>query len=81
MRILKKGHKNLFILEAIYILSLRNNVEYNDKYIDEVWMDESISFDNMCNDLRLFRRNSHELKYISENEYESCCDYFGFDEK
>lgn len=85
MRKLKRGHKNLYILEAGFIYCKRRGVEYNDdEFIKEVFMkedfdcEEGSEFDNICKDLRHYRHNiSYELKEITDEEYEMCIDEFG----
>ena len=84
MKILKISHKAIMIFEASYIYCKRHNIDLDpETFITDVYvpstdpvMDKEI--DNMCKDLRSFRHSSfdYELRHITVEEYEMCCDYF-----
>jgi hypothetical protein len=83
MKILKRSHKNLMIIEASYIYCKRHNLEY-EKFIEDVFMkadfdtSEGSEFDNICKDLRMARYyNSYKLVEITDEEYDICVDKFG----
>ena len=79
MRSLKQSHKNLMILEAGYLYCKRHNLNY-EKFDDLVIAEyfQSNEFDNICKDLRCYRRfKSYVLTEITEDEYEMCVDKFG----
>jgi len=83
MRKIKTSHKNLMIIEASYIYCKRHNLNYNT-FIDDVFMtegfdsDENSEFDDMCKDLRMYRRiKDYKLKTLTIIEYELCVDKYG----
>jgi hypothetical protein len=83
MRKLKRGHKNLMIIEASYVYCKRHDLDY-ETFIDDVFMSyefdsrEGSEFDNICKDLRFYRYlDSYKLVEITEDEYEMCIDKFG----
>ena len=82
MRKIKLTHKNLMIFEAGYIYCIRHNLIY-DKF-EEILLSESFDvdndseYDNLCQDLRKYRRfKDYELVEMTEEEYELCIDKFG----
>jgi hypothetical protein len=81
-RKLKRSHKGLMIVEAGFIYCKRHNLD-EESFIDNVFMTEDFNceegseFDNICKDLRCFRRWDYTLKEITESEYELCIDKFG----
>lgn len=82
MRILKRDHKNLMILEAGYIYCKRHDINYDtfeSVFIKEGFdCKEGSEFDNICKDLRFYRYyDSHKLIEITDDEYEMCVDMFG----
>jgi len=83
MRKIKTSHKNLMIIEASYIYCKRHNLNYNT-FIDDVFMTEGFDsgenseFDDMCKDLRMYRRiKDYKLKTLTIIEYELCVDKYG----
>jgi len=85
MKKLKRSHKNLMILEAGFIYCKRHNLN-NETFIDDVFMtdgfdsSEGSEFDNICNDLRMYRHfDSYTLTELTEDEYEMCVNEFGED--
>lgn len=89
MKLLKRSQKNLFILEAGYIYCLRRGIEYSDdKFADGIFMSENFDcregseYDNICKDLRNYRQiDSYQLTEITIDEYNTCCNEFGFTKK
>lgn len=83
MRILKRDHKKLMVLEAGYIYCKRHDINY-DTFMESVFMKEDFDckegseFDNICKDLRFYKYyDSHNLIEITDDEYEMCVDMFG----
>ena len=79
MKVLNRSYKALMWEEAVYIYMLRGKT---NKSLDELAVDEDFltdgEFDDICKDLRSFRRvNNYQLIQISVEEYELCCDMFG----
>lgn len=67
------------MLEAGYIYCKR--YKFNYEKFDDLFLSEdfqSNEFDNICKDLRFYRRlKSYVLEEITEDEYEMCVDKFG----
>jgi len=84
MKILKISHKAIMIFEASYIYCKRHNIDLDpDTFITDVYVpsdnkDMDKEIDDICKDLRSFRRSSfdYELRHITVDEYEMCYDYF-----
>ena len=73
------------VLEAGFIYCKRHNLN-NETFIDDVFMSEQFDcsegseFDNICNDLRMYRYfDSYTLTELTEDEYEMCVNEFGED--
>jgi hypothetical protein len=89
MKRLRRGHKSLFVLEAGYVWCLRRGIEYSDdSFMDEHFLtgdfdcEEGSEYDRIIDDLRAFRYiKGYELREITVEEYESCIEEFGHDEK
>lgn len=81
-RLIKISYKGLMIFEAGYVYCKRHNLNY-DTFIDDVFLKETFNcsvnseFDNICKDLRHFRRGQHKLVELTEEEYEDCVEVFG----
>ena len=89
IKVLKQtSKKNLKFNESYYLTCLRNNKldHYNDKhkfmeYFDNMTEDEWDKFMEISDDLVNFRKNvKYKLKNISIEEYEKCCEKFGYNE-
>ncbi len=85
MRKLRVSHKNLMVLEAGFIWCKRRGIEFNeDRFFNEVFMaedfplEEADEYDNLCKDLRHYRRTeNYKLIELTEEEYELCIKEFG----
>lgn len=83
MKRLKKTHKNLMFIESEYLYCLRHKIETSEIF-EELFLSDNFDcgegseYDNICKDLRFFRRiDGYELKEISVEEYELCITKFG----
>jgi len=83
MRKLNISHKALMIFEASYIYCTRHHLKY-ETFIDDVYMTENFDssdnseFNKIGKDLRSYRHSpSYKLTEITDQEYETCIDYFG----
>ena len=81
VKVLKRMSKNLFLCEASFVYAKRYGKEFDD--FDDIWLSDDVNdieYDNICKDLRKFRRNKdYELQYITLEEYKMCLEEFGYE--
>lgn len=88
MKRLKISRKGLTIIEASFIYCKRYNLNISiNEFLDSFYSDDNfdekqdIIYEDICEDLRCFRRfKDYSLKEITVEEYDLCVEEFGGEE-